>query len=155
MGYSTRARAIGQGAFAGWLSSRAASVVALPAHVISDAVIRKLHWVHVSDPDAIRLELFPDFLIVGPQRTGTTWLHAHLRFHPQILLSEPKEIFFFSRLKVPDHPGYQSNELSWYLRFFREPLWRGAAKTALSLWRYRELYRPSVRGEATASYAAL
>lgn len=123
--------------------------------MIPDNVIRKLRWVRVADPSAIDLALFPDFLIVGPQRTGTTWLHANLRYHPQILLSEPKEIFFFSRLKTPDHPRYQSNELAWYLALFREPLWRGAMKTALSLWKHREMYRPLVRGEATASYAAL
>jgi LPS sulfotransferase NodH len=111
---------------------------------------------HVELPPAgADLARFPDFLIVGPQRTGTTWLHAHLRTHPQIFLSEPKEIFFFSRLKTPAHPGFQSAELDWYLRFFRDPPWRWAGKTALSLWRYRELYRPLVRGEATASYAAL
>jgi len=111
---------------------------------------------HVRIPPAgIDLARFPDFLIVGPQRTGTTWLHAHLRFHPQIFLSEPKEIFFFSRLKTPSHSGFQSAELEWYLRFFRDPPWRWAAKTALSLWKYHELYRPVVRGEATASYAAL
>jgi len=114
----------------------------------------KLQHVRVP-PSGVDLARFPDFLIVGPQRTGTTWLHAHLRFHPQVFLSEPKEIFFFSRLKMPSHPGFQSAELVWYLNFFRDPPWRWAAKTALSLWRYRELYRPIVRGEATASYAAL
>ena len=123
--------------------------------MISAAVSPKLHWVHVSDPASISLDRFPDFLIVGPQRTGTTWLHAHLRFHPQIFLSEPKELFFFSSLKTPESPRYQSNDLAWYLRFFRDPLWRAAMKTAVSVFRYRQLYRPLVRGEATASYAAL
>lgn len=110
---------------------------------------------HVQVTGTEDLSRFPDFLIVGPQRTGTTWLHAHLRFHPQIFLSEPKEIFFFSRLKTPEHPGFQSADLDWYLRFFRDPAWRWTAKTAVSLWRYRQIYRPLVRGEATASYAAM
>ena len=101
------------------------------------------------------LRYFPDFLIVGPQRTGTTWLHAHLRYHPQIMLSEPKELFFFSSLRTPESPRYRSNEVSWYLQFFHEPLWRVALRNAVSLWRYREVYRPRVRGEATASYAGL
>lgn len=123
--------------------------------MIDEGIRTKLHWVRVSDPAAVSPEDFPDFLIVGPQRTGTTWLHAHLRFHPQIFLSEPKELFFFSSLKTPDAPRFKSNELSWYLRFFHDPLWRAAAKTGLCLWRYGELYRPLVRGEATATYAAL
>lgn len=41
---------------------------------------------------------FPDFLIVGPQRTGTTWLTENLRLHPELFLSFPKELYFFSRL---------------------------------------------------------
>src|SRR5437667_2296685 len=98
------------------------------------------------------LRYFPDFLIVGPQRTGTTWLHAHLRYHPEIMLSEPKELFFFSSLKTPASPRYRSNELADYLGFFHEPLWRVLLRNAMSLWQYRERYRPTVRGEATASY---
>jgi len=122
--------------------------------VISDATRQTLKYVAVSDPD-LSLERFPDFLIVGPQRTGTTWLHAHLRYHPDIMLSEPKELFFFSSLKTVGSSRFGSNELAHYLQFFREPLWRVAMRHAISLWRYRELYRPKIRGEATASYAVL
>jgi hypothetical protein len=91
--------------------------------VIDPAVLAQLHYVRVSDPSA-NLRRFPDFLIAGPQRTGTTWLHAQLRFHPQIFLSEPKEIFFFSRLADQRNPKFQSDDLVWYLRFFHDPLWR-------------------------------
>lgn len=118
------------------------------------AVAQHLQHVKVADP-TLSLDRFPDFLIVGPQRTGTTWLHANLRYHPEIFLSEPKELFFFSRLKTPGAAKFQSDELGWYLRFFRDPAWRFAMKTAISLWKYRQLYRPRVRGEATASYATL
>jgi hypothetical protein len=117
-------------------------------------VVDRLHYVKVSDA-ALSLDRFPDFLIAGPQRTGTTWLHANLRYHPEIFLSEPKELLFFSRLKTPDSPKFRSNDLAWYLQFFRDPAWRYALKTAITLWKYRQLYRPRVRGEATASYAAL
>jgi hypothetical protein len=122
--------------------------------VISEAVRQRLRYVRVAHPNTT-LEHFPDFLIVGPQRTGTTWLHAHLRFHPEIFLAEPKELFFFSSLKTPHSSRYESNELEWYLRFFRDPWWRYLAKTGITLWRYRRLYRPRVRGEATASYSVL
>lgn len=123
-------------------------------HAGRDSIRQTLRYVKVSDPN-LSLRYFPDFFIVGPQRTGTTWLHANLRFHPQIMLAEPKELFFFSRLKTPDSARYRSNDLEWYLRFFREPLWRVLMRNAMSLWQFRELYRPKVRGEATASYAAL
>lgn len=102
-----------------------------------------------------RLDRFPDFLIVGPQRTGTTWLHAHLRYHPEIMCSEPKELYYFSSLKVSDKPRFPSRRLEDYLRYFREPLWRVLFRQGMSLWRYRKLYRPKVRGEATASYAVI
>lgn len=121
--------------------------------MVSDDVRRKLRWVKIDGE--VDLARFPDFLIVGPQRTGTTWLHAHLRYHPQIFLSEPKELFFFSSLKTRDPKRFVSDDLGWYLRFFRDPAWRWAAKTGLSLWKQRQLYRPLVRGEATASYATL
>jgi Sulfotransferase family len=120
----------------------------------ADAVIDRLRYVKVSDP-GLSLERFPDFLIAGPQRTGTTWLHAQLRSHPEIFLSEPKELFFFSRLKAPDGPKFESNDLGWYLQFFHDPWWRSALKNVMTLLKYGERYRPRVRGEATASYAAL
>jgi len=101
------------------------------------------------------LTYFPDFLVIGPQRTGTTWLHAHLRDHPEVMLSEPKEIFFFNRLKKPNHPKFQSADLDWYLRFFRDPAWRRVWKNARSKRRFGVAYRPRARGEGTASYAAL
>jgi hypothetical protein len=113
-----------------------------------------LKYVSVSGQET-NLNYFPDFLIVGPQRTGTTWLHAHLRYHPEIMLSEPKELYFFSSLKNRDGKRFRSNDLGWYLQFFREPFWRVALRDVMSLWKYRERYRPKVRGEATASYAAL
>ena len=123
--------------------------------MIDEAIRRKLHWVQISDPGAIALERFPDFLIVGPQRTGTTWLHAHLRNHPQIFLSEPKELFFFSSLKTPDSPRYRGRELTTYLSYFRHAPHHWAYRMATSLWNYGEPYAPRVRGEATASYAVL
>jgi len=121
---------------------------------MDEALRQKLRHVKVAD-GAIDLSRFPDFLIVGPQRTGTTWLHANLRFHPQIFLSEPKELFFFSRLKTPEHPKFQSNDLGWYLRFFRDPPRQWLVKVAMCLRQSRAWYRPRIRGEATASYAAI
>jgi hypothetical protein len=127
----------------------------LQRRALDEATRARLRHVKVGRSE-IDLRFFPDLLIAGPQRTGTTWLHANLRFHPQVFLAEPKELFFFSRLKTPDHPKFQSNQLDWYLSFFRrEPLWRRLAKTAICLRRSHALYRPRVRGEATASYAAL
>ena len=37
----------------------------------------------------------PDFLIIGAQKAGTTWLHQHLRSHPGIFMPRDKDQGFF------------------------------------------------------------
>jgi hypothetical protein len=37
----------------------------------------------------------PDFLGIGAQKSGTTWLHAQLSTHPALLLPEEKEVHYF------------------------------------------------------------
>lgn len=55
----------------------------------------------------------PNFLVVGAQRAGTTWLDARLRSHPAIYLPERrKEIHFFDR--------YFDRGAAWYEDFFPE-----------------------------------
>ncbi len=39
----------------------------------------------------------PDFLIVGAQRAGTTWLHRVLRQHPSLWLAPIKELHYFDK----------------------------------------------------------
>jgi len=116
--------------------------------------LEKLKWGKVPSGKA-DLSCFPDFLLIGPHRTGTTWLYRNLSEHPEVLVSEPKELYFFDRLKSPEDPRYRSNELDWYLRFFRDSPQRRIRKTLRHLVKYRELYRPRRRGEATASYAVI
>ncbi|WP_170979299.1 sulfotransferase [Roseomonas sp. HF4] len=43
----------------------------------------------------------PDFLCIGAQKAGTTWLYANLRSHPGILMPPVKEVAYFSTLYVP------------------------------------------------------
>jgi len=116
-------------------------------------VEKALHHVKISKP--INLGYFPDFLIVGPQRTGTTWLHSNLVGHPEIFLSKRKEIYFFNALNNPKHRKYVSSELSWYLRHFKDTPITYLEKMIKCLFKYGEKFNPLVRGEATASYAVL
>lgn len=122
--------------------------------ILGPAAREQLRFVQAPDGE-VSLARFPDFLIVGPQRTGTTWLHENLRDHPEIFWPRLKEVFFFSRLREPDHDKFQSNRLDWYLGLFRDPAWLWAAKTFFSLRLCGRFYRPRVFGEATASYAAM
>lgn len=39
----------------------------------------------------------PDLLVIGAARSGTTSLHHYLDGHPQVFMSRPKELFFFTR----------------------------------------------------------
>jgi hypothetical protein len=73
------------------------------------------------------LEL-PDFLGIGAQKAGTTWLYENLRCHPDVFLPDKKELHYFDR------------------RFHR---------SLRSYARYFEAGAGKVKGEITPSYAAL
>lgn len=55
----------------------------------------------------------PDFLIIGAQKAGTTWLRALLRRHPNVYMPD-REIHFFNKTH-----NY-SQGLDWYARHFRD-----------------------------------
>lgn len=118
--------------------------------------------------------MYPDFLVIGAQKAGTTWLDRNLRTHPQMWLPPEKEIHFFdlprplpfaallfapkraarhwakARL-VRDWAKVKAGEqsLGWYLRYYFQPRTRR--------W-YQSLFRPApgrICGESTPRYATL
>ena len=104
---------------------------------------------------SVDLAGFPDFLIAGPQRTGTTWIYRNLVTHPHLFLPSTKEIYYFSTLGKPEHPKYQFDCLEDYLRIFRESGKAHVKKTYDVLRRCGVLYSPRLIGEATATYATI
>ena len=54
----------------------------------------------------------PDFLGIGTQKGGTTYLHRLLQQHPQVFLAHPKELHYFSL--------HQDRGLDWYSNHFAE-----------------------------------
>jgi len=44
----------------------------------------------------------PDFLCVGAQKAGTTWLYHHLKAHPQIWMPPIKELHYFDQRYIPE-----------------------------------------------------
>ena len=40
-------------------------------------------------------ESLPNLLVIGGQKCGSTWLHERLEVHPEIFMSNPKELRFF------------------------------------------------------------
>jgi len=101
------------------------------------------------------LSLFPNLFYLGPQRTGSTWLHANLCRHPEIHLHRDKETFYFSTLGRPEAPRYRYEFLEDYLDSFREGIGRRLLKNYHTLRRCGSFYRPRVRGDFTASYGIL
>ena len=97
---------------------------------------------------------FPDFLIVGPQRTGSSWLRTNLCKHPQVFMPFKKEIFFFSHLRRKDHKRYRSNRIEPYCDLFRIPFHKKLERTGKALC-HGLFLPPTIRGEATASYATM
>lgn len=54
---------------------------------------------------------FPDFLGIGAQKSGTTWLYKNLIKHPQLYLPETKEIHYFD--------WYFYKSINWYCQYFK------------------------------------
>lgn len=54
----------------------------------------------------------PNFLHIGPGKSGSTWLHEVLVHHPQVYLTHAKDLYFFSR--------YYDRGLDWYCEQFRD-----------------------------------
>ena len=54
----------------------------------------------------------PNFLHLGPSKTGSTWLHEVLIGHPEIYFTGAKDLYFFSRC--------YDRGLSWYSTQFRD-----------------------------------
>lgn len=55
----------------------------------------------------------PDFIGIGVQKGGTSWLHAQLVKHPQVFIPEKrKEVHFFD--------WYYERGMSWYQKWFHD-----------------------------------
>jgi len=48
----------------------------------------------------------PDFLCIGAQKAGTSWLDVMLRQHPNVFLPPMKEVHFYDFIYLPEHRGW-------------------------------------------------
>jgi hypothetical protein len=112
----------------------------------------------VTPPGELDISKFPDFMLLGPPRTGTTWMHQNLTRHPNIFMTEPKELYYFSSVQWPHGHSPRlpemSPDLAWYLQFFEESEEARAGRQAQCQRDFGVDYNPLIRGEASASYAA-
>jgi hypothetical protein len=54
----------------------------------------------------------PNFVYIGPDKAGSSWLHEVLIRHPQVFLSPAKDLYFFDR--------YYDRGLDWYREQFAD-----------------------------------
>jgi Sulfotransferase family len=52
----------------------------------------------------------PNFIYIGPDKAGSSWLHEVLIRHPSVFMPPAKDLYFFDR--------YYSRGMSWYLDHF-------------------------------------
>lgn len=57
-----------------------------------------------------RDDCLPNFLFVGADKAGSSWLHAVLATHPAIFLAPEKDLYYFDR--------YFDRGVTWYARHF-------------------------------------
>ena len=124
----------------------------------------------------VRGKRFPDFLIIGAQKAGTTWLHRNLQAHPQIWMPKEKELHYFDeklgaktslksklwgkramderwrrqvRRQIGGYSTFSASDIAWDLRYF------------LGSWNddwYASLFtqgRDKTAGETTPDYSVL
>jgi hypothetical protein len=64
------------------------------------------------DSMASKNQRLPNFIGIGAQRAGTTWLNRCLRDHPSVFVAEKKELHFFDR--------EFTKGLGWYAAAFKD-----------------------------------
>ena len=115
--------------------------------------------------------MLPNFMCIGAQKSGTTWLYQNIRFHPEIWLPPVKELDYFSRSSSSPWviillTGKQVQRL-WLHRLIRKA-WRKKGKDTGWFLRYlflpqndkwyASLFSPSegqIAGEMTPDYDIL
>jgi hypothetical protein len=81
---------------------------------------------------------YPDFLCIGAQKAGTTWLDSSLRKHPLIWLPPVKELHYFSEVHIADNRSWAStSRRTTGIRVLREYMKRVDERN----WDYRFVAR--------------
>jgi hypothetical protein len=121
--------------------------------------------------------MYPDFIGIGAQKAGTTWLHRNLQAHPRIWMPKEKELHYFdekikqqggflSRLRgrTPTDKRWRRQASARFKRLPKKQFWQDVKwdlryflKRPDDAW-YASLFEPGkgrLVGEATPDYAIL
>ncbi|KHD06382.2 hypothetical protein PN36_04370 [Candidatus Thiomargarita nelsonii] len=131
-----------------------------------------------------RFDIIPDFLGIGANRSGSTWLWRNLKEHPDIWMPPKKEIHYFDRSRIYPSPshlaskhflsrllGREAHNVAYRKKFLHDLIssgyhykWKGIRWTLRYYlgtydddW-YLSLFREGmgkVKGEITPSYSIL
>jgi hypothetical protein len=108
---------------------------------------------HGSSTDDAR----PDFLCVGAQKGGTSWLYHQLDFHPDFWMPPIKELHYLdtlSRVKRRNPPRCKDERDQWFLARLVEL----SALPYFDLGTYSQLFAPKaalLSGDITPAYSTL
>ncbi len=64
--------------------------------------------------------MYPDFLCIGAQKAGTSWLYKNLKHHPEIWLPPKKEIHYFDLLREIDKSRLERMRTQRWQRWFKQ-----------------------------------
>lgn len=114
----------------------------------------------------------PDFVCIGAQKAGTTWLYKNLNTHPDMWLPPIKEIHYFDRVRaneillgdweIPHHDGIfnryikrqfppNPNKIRWLRQYYR---YRVSKRSYLDLFD-KKYSKGKVFGDITPGYSTL
>lgn len=79
------------------MSSQNISPLRRGAQRIKKAFTSPEKWAYASGLRSPKELALPDFLGIGAQKAGSTWLHEMLRLHPELFLPQEKEVHYFDR----------------------------------------------------------
>ena len=79
----------------------------------------------------------PNLLIIGAMKAGTSSLHEYLNLHPDIYMSNPKEIHYYA------DEFYQNKTKDWYTSFFKTDK-KIAGTTPQSYTKYHNKYYQNI-----------
>ena len=72
----------------------------------------------------------PNFIYIGPDKAGSSWLHDVLIEHPQVFMTPAKDLYFFDR--------YFDKGTDWYAAHFEKA---GDQYTLRQIWTGGDLGR--------------
>ena len=99
----------------------------------------------------------PDFLCVGAQKSGTSWLYWQLQSHPDFWMPPVKELHYFDQLsRIPSVTSARPRDDRD--RRFLDKIKRLSARSHLDLEDYARLFEPKgslLSGDITPAYSML